>query len=74
MPTNLFSDRQYISGCLGHVGCGGIYRGRNYKALRSFWKVKDTLITLTAVMVSQAYAYVSTHQPVYFKYVQLIVC
>lgn len=37
-------------------------------------KLTDTFISLSEVMVSRGFAYVSIYQPVYFKYMQLSVC
>lgn len=54
------------------IGSGGVSGGRDYTG--TFWKVKDTFVTLIVVMVSHVYAYVCIYPPVYFQYVQLILC
>ena len=42
--------------------------------MRKLLGVMNMLITLIAMMVSQAYTFIKMYQIIYFKYVQFIVC
>ena len=44
------------------------------RGMRKLLGVMNMLITLIAMMVSQAYTFIKMYQIIYFKYVQFIVC
>lgn len=60
-----------ITDCLGHVRIGMKVGGR---MLFELLRVIDIFLILIVLMVSLVYIYFKTHQVVFFKCVQYIIC